>query len=440
VWRRALSLDRQALMPLVVAVLLVGLFAPTASAAPRKPYEVTLTPAQVPAGVTVDGYTVTLTNRTQTQQLGSANVTAPTELTLEGMPTLDRPGSTVTRDGDLLLLRDLSLPPGESVTVTVGVRMTCVAGDYDWSFQAKQSNDFSGTPGNDLGPIEGSRITAVTDACVLRFVDQPANAAKNAAIRKTAYAPTSGEVTVEAVDGSPNPQRLDWFEGSITMGLAPSSYLGRLDPGTPETADDGLASFGALRIDLNGFYNLRATVPGFVVALSARFTIADIAEPCDTNRCRTELSGSRSTSTLTGAAGTDIGAVVLSLNLGPEPICAEYTPPPSSDWYEFDVTAARDKTIDVAYTRQAMKAFGKGKEALEICFAAPTQTPFPVKGAAEPFDYDGDSTNGQLGFVGLLPDCTDFSSPCITVRESLGNDGAQISFFVPDGLGDPRFH
>jgi hypothetical protein len=438
---RHLSLDRHALIPLLLAAFLLALTAPSASAAPDKPYRVTLSPASVSAGVTVDAYTVTLTNETKTQQLGSADVTAPTAFTLEGTPTLDRPG-TVTRAGNLLALRNLSLPPGQSVTVTVGVRMTCVAGGYNWSFQAKQSNDFSGPPGNDLGPILGSRTTTVTDVCRLRFVAQPRDAEKNFPIRALKFIPNSGNVSVEAIDGSSAPERLTWFQGEITMLLAPTTSPGRLDPaGTSENAVNGLASFDALTIDAAGKYNVvpRTNAAGFELGPpSDAFTIVDVAEPCDANNCRAQLAGGRSTSTLTGAVGTSTGVAVLSLNIGTDPVCTGYTPP-TADWFEFEVTAARDKTIALAYTKLAMKAFGKGKEFLEICFAAPTT--FATKGAPpQPFDYDGDPANGAEGFVGLLPDCTTFASPCITARDSLGSGGAQISFFVPDSLSDPRFH
>ncbi|HET8968475.1 MAG TPA: hypothetical protein VFN06_03520, partial [Gaiellaceae bacterium] len=47
------------------------------------------------------------------------------------------------------------LPPGGSVTVTLGLRMPCVSGGYTWAVEAKQSNDFSGS-GNDFGLDPGA--------------------------------------------------------------------------------------------------------------------------------------------------------------------------------------------------------------------------------------------------------------------------------------------
>jgi len=187
----------------------------------------------------------------------------------------------------------------------------------------------------------------------------------------------------------------------------------------------------------------RTNAAGFALGPpSNAFTIVDVAEPCDSNKCEANLSGNRSTSTLTGGTSTSTGVVALSLNIGTEPVCTDssgvvlYTPP-TADWFEFDVTADRDKTIALAYNKAAMKAFGKGKEFLEICFAAPIT--FATKVAPpQPFDYDG--VGGAEGFVGLLPDCTTFLTPCVLGRESVGSDGAQIRFFVPAAWGDPRYH
>jgi hypothetical protein len=185
------------------------------AASPTKPYRVTLSPESVSAGVTIDAFTITLTNETGTQQLGSSNVDVPGDLTIIGDPTLDAPavarGATVSLDPNRrnrLLLRNLNLPPNASVTVTLGLRMTCVASSptntYTWSFETKQSNDFNGPPGNALGPILGSLTTEVTGHCALRFVAQPGDARKDDQIRADDFGglESSNYVSVEAIDGS----------------------------------------------------------------------------------------------------------------------------------------------------------------------------------------------------------------------------------------------
>ena len=298
--RRAHSVERYALLPLLLAALVAAVAAPAASAAPKKPYEVALSPAVVSAGVTEDAYSIMLTNRSQTQQLGSADVTAPPEFTLEGDPHIDSP-RTATVAGNVISLRNLSLPPDGSVTVTIGVRMPCVSRTYSWGFQAKQSNDFSGTPGNDLGPILGSQTTMVNGKCRLRFVAQPEDTEKNQSIRAVRFNPASDQlVSVEAIDGRTDPadppERLTWFdEQQITMALAPTTYFGRLDPsGTTATTHQGLATFPALRIDAAGVYNLvpDTNAAGFDAGpASFAFTIVDVAEECTSASCTAKLSG-----------------------------------------------------------------------------------------------------------------------------------------------------
>jgi hypothetical protein len=435
--------QRRSLRSLLAALaVLCALPASASAASPTKPYEVTLSPDRPAAGVDVDAFKVTLTNRTGTQQLGSADVTVPAAITVVGTPTLDRLGATVSlSDVNKLSLRNLALPPNASVTVSVKLRMPCVAGAYSWKVAAKQSNDFNGPPGNALGPIIGSLTTTVTGSCALRFVAQPTDTEKNQAIRAAAFDPSSDQlVTVEAVDGSSSPSRLTWFTGPVTIGLAPTSYLGRLDPaGTSGTAVAGLASFANLRIDANGVYNLRptTTAAGFTANDSAAFKAVDVAEDCNSAHCTAQLAGKQSTSALTGSAGTGSGVIALSLNLGPEPSCAGYTPP-GPDWYEFALTTERGKTIVTTFSKSAMRGFGSGPSALEICFAAPDT--FAAKGGGpQPFDYDGDAGNGAEGFVGLLPDCP-AASPCVTGHSGISGGGAQITFTVPAAWGDPRYH
>ena len=84
-----------------------------------------------------------------------------------------------------------------------------------------------------------------------------------------------------------------------------------------------------------------------------------------------------------------------------------------------------------------MKKVG-GKNALEICFAAPAD--FAAKGGTQPFDYDGDGTTSD-GFVGLLPDCPATPlAPCILERASASGGAAIVRVFVPAAWGDPRMH
>ena len=397
---------------LALTAVAVALPVATAGSAPKQGKTFAVE-AEAPAwaGATDPAYTVKITNTTGTQQLGSANVTIPTagaadiDFTVTSEPVFSgttAPGATVARPGGgkVIELRNLVLAPNSSVTIALGLRLPCVAKAYRWQVDARQSNDFSGTPGNTLGPVTGTPDTIVQGSCKLRFVNEPASAEVGAEITADAFGPGSpNPVTVEAIDGSPAPQRLTWFEDDVE--LEATGGPGSLSASSPATA--GLASFdNLLSIGLAGNYNLiasPATAPGFSNDVSNDFQIIDVVEPCNGSNCTASLSGNRTSSTLTGTGVTGTGFALLSLNLGTEPVCAGYTPP-SNEWFEFHLTVAGDKTVQAFYSKAAMKNVA-GPSALQICFAAPTN--FAAQNGTAAFDYDGDPANGDEGFVGLLP-------------------------------------
>jgi hypothetical protein len=140
--------------------LLVGVFVASAQAAPStKFYSVTVGPDTVEANSSVT-FTVTLTNsntspNVSTQTMGSANVMVPAGFTgitsvIASTPT----GKTWTANyvSPNVEFRATSsasaLAPGQSVSATVTATAPSAAGDYTWLTQAKQSNSFSGPPGN----------------------------------------------------------------------------------------------------------------------------------------------------------------------------------------------------------------------------------------------------------------------------------------------------
>jgi hypothetical protein len=276
----------------------------------------------------------------------------------------------------------------------------------------------------------------VEGTCKLRFVGQPAGTQKDERIRAVPFDESSAQlVSVEAIDGSPAPERLTWFTGPVAIAPLPGSF----SASAPPAVADGLFSFAGLELGVAGTYVLNASSAGLDGATSDEFRVVDVAEPCDATGCDATLAGSSTSSTLTGALGAgDTGHVLLSLSVGNEPVCAGYVSP-MEEWYEFEVTAAREKTIVVTYSKAAMRKV-KGPSSLEICFASPAA--FTAKtGPAAPFDYDGDDTNGKEGFIGLLPDCPATpSSPCVLRRGGGGRGTAVVEFFVPGSLGDPRFH
>src|SRR5215207_6994261 len=99
---------------LLIALVALAVAAAPAAAAPDKPFAMDVAPATEWAGVTDGAYSVTLTNKTKTQELGSADITIPAAFTVVGDPSL----GTVTA-GNVLELRSLDIAPGDSVTVTL---------------------------------------------------------------------------------------------------------------------------------------------------------------------------------------------------------------------------------------------------------------------------------------------------------------------------------
>jgi hypothetical protein len=157
--RKALSCRGVATM---LALAALALCADSASAA-TKDFSLKVAPGTVPAGRLVD-MTATLTNLTSQQRLGSANITPAGGLTAEGFTPLPSP-ATVAIVANVVQVRNLSLAPGASVTVSLTVRTPCSTGQLvpDWSVVAKQANDFSGLPGNDLAlDLTASSLTTTT--------------------------------------------------------------------------------------------------------------------------------------------------------------------------------------------------------------------------------------------------------------------------------------
>jgi len=114
------------------------------------------------------GATLTLTFRNDSrskQPLGSARFTPPAGMQVNSSPTTPVDADTNTllagwtagQEGNVVTFLSgstgVALAPGKGVSTSVGVTITqgqCASPDWaTWSTRAKQSNDFSGNPGND---------------------------------------------------------------------------------------------------------------------------------------------------------------------------------------------------------------------------------------------------------------------------------------------------
>jgi hypothetical protein len=145
----------------VAATLGLTVYVAPASAA-TKPFSMVVAPASVPAGSAT--FSVTLTNLTSPQQLGSANITVPSAFTGVSVADPDGP-ATATTNGSIVQVRDASVGPGGTVVLRMTANVPSACGvTYMWSVVAKQANDFNGEPGNDLtlDPSKSSLTTNVS--------------------------------------------------------------------------------------------------------------------------------------------------------------------------------------------------------------------------------------------------------------------------------------
>ena len=426
------------------ATLALVVFAAPAGAA-TKPFTMVVAPATAPAGQATT-FTVTLTNQTGQQQLGSADIGVPSAFT--GVSVADPAGpATATATGNTVHLRDASVPPGGSialsVTATVPAGLACSGSTFTWSVVAKQANDFNGPPGNDLDlNTAASRLTtAVAGGCgvALRFVagHQPQDARVNERITATDYdpGPSAPTVQVEVVDSAGN--RVTSSTASITMALGPSVGLGALHGTVTVSASGGVASFANLSIDAPGSYTLRASSPGLTAATSGTFRIDQVAVACQEDKlCTASLVNGTTTFNVSapGNERTDAGALLMDNGIGVQIDCTGYD--------ELTATPTviegpdRAKTVTSTIDKRTMNQLpNNGASFLQMCFGAPytfaTRPGTPLTAV----DTNGDSVADF--FYGLLPDCG--AAPCVSSRNKTKAGDGVIVTQTPAGTADPAY-
>ena len=152
------------------------------------------TAAEVWAGAS-PGVAITLTNKARQQKLGSADIAVPDGVTLTGTPVLTSSQSpfagTVARLVRGRPLRNLSLKPGKTVTVTLATRIECSAAHPGYAFTTtvKQANDFNGS-GNDFSISGPQPSLDVVGKCALTFRSQPADTQRNTSITSGVFLPS----------------------------------------------------------------------------------------------------------------------------------------------------------------------------------------------------------------------------------------------------------
>jgi hypothetical protein len=210
----------------VAAVLIPGGSAGTTS----KPYTATFDAGPFSGGSS-QWIHVRIHNSASPQSIGSANITAaanattpPSAFSITGVSTTD-PTSSVTPlsppssfGSTLITLRSLGLAPGSDFDLWIRANVPCAADSYTWKIQAKQSNDFSGPPGNDfsLNAGQSNLVTTVSGSCKFSAVFAPSTVTGGASttigltITNEASAQTLGSANVAVptgftITGAPSP-------------------------------------------------------------------------------------------------------------------------------------------------------------------------------------------------------------------------------------------
>lgn len=283
----------------------------------------------MPAGSTV-GVSLTIYNDSSNQAIGSADLTAPAGFSfdLSGVaPSWLGAGSTST----VLELRNLNIAPGGNGTYQFSVTTGCSGGT--WGLEVKQSNDFSGPPGNDFGANATTGLTTdITGGCNLAWKVEPQSTNTGSLITGTAFDTTGPYVAVAAVpagcttvdSGSCAPlTSVNGVTVTLTQHLG-TTVSGGTDggfTGTTATLNDGVATFNNLTGANPGYgYTLVANGPagsGFNQSPDSNPFELGSGEACTTSGCPsfTTTLDKNGTNVQASGQGSDFGflAVLPSL-------------------------------------------------------------------------------------------------------------------------------
>lgn len=253
---------------LLAMLVATGALAAVASAGGGKTFKAVITPASVPAGST-SAITATVTNNSDPQGVGSANLTVPSGWTVLSATTTK---GTATVAGQVVQLRMLALAPGQSAVVTMSTKVPCGSTPGVYAIQAKQANDFNGT-GNDVAlDTAGSDLSIDrSGSCGLRFVTQPPSEIGSGDPFTT---------SVEFVDGSGN--RATAVSAPVSLSATGATLTGP----TPVSASSGLATFAGMALTTTADATpatLTASSPGYGSATSSPVTVHGDQTQCVPN-------------------------------------------------------------------------------------------------------------------------------------------------------------
>ena len=280
------------------------------------------------------------------------------------------------------------MPAGTSTSVSVIALTPCPTGTYAWSVIAKQANNFSGDPGNDLtfDAANSALTTSLTGTCHLGFdfVSQPASAQAGAAITTVTYDPAAPPVAVQVLDGGGS--LISSSTASVMLTILNNAGGGFLSGTTTVNAIGGVAMFPGISIDQSGLnYTLAASTATVAIdpGASAPFNIADVGKQCSAGPCSSGTVTDGGTSASELASGGAFGDAE-PLRFGRAARLHQL----HRDVRRGDVR--RHGFEDEEHHDQRAKASSQKPSKVRVCFSSPTAFV---------------SRSGATVNLGLLPDC-----------------------------------
>lgn len=447
-------------------------------------------PAAVPSGGRSVAMTATFTNEnkpTSGIRLGSVNLTPPSGFVVSlAPPQPPCPGCTATVVGNVVQLRSLGLPPGGSVTVSMAVddhlAAGCVAPNLvpgptnsptcAWSTEVKQSNDFSGAPGNDL-TFDPAASAPYTVLAHLAFGSEPGSADVGQVISDSDFTPPgpgASAVSTKVLDA--NATKVGSYVGEVhlTLNQGTTPQGGTVAGGTSgasATAVAGTATFPNLEVTApGGGYTFTGSATDLPPTTnSTSFNIAQSGETCATKKPCNSITAS--TSDVASAGGIKATALTDATSNSAQVDLIESTDfgtPLTANQCEgyqathdafFDVPGNTDRTTTASITTtqlsgnvsgsmingqdDCLETVGVGHDFLEIIDGTNNTQLAPQTGT---------TASGDPIFTGLLPDCGTRPGqvnpsiwPCVQSRSGqsskFGNGMLTITISVPAGFGDP---
>lgn len=393
-----------------VALMATAVFVPGAGAIPdQKSYTAVVSPDPVGAGQTIH-FTLKVVNTSGSQQLGSANLTAPSTFSLISTGAPSPAGtSTIGSTGGRVELRNLALLPGQTMTVTFTAEVPCANATYQWSIIAKQSNSFSGPPGNNFTLDTGGSdlLTTVSGQCSVRWLTQPSDAKTSTSITNTpydaAFRPTGGPFIQAEVRSASyadtTTTRVNFSSEQITLviGDNPGGLPATLQGTTSVAAENGVATFtpGPEITQPGPNYTLLATNPIMVSGESTPFDISDAVceAPCTTPETSAGGTRARVTSNSQG------GFVAASVGVVVEVTCPSNPSPNGQVVSVFPLGVTQTSTM-LIQTTFSQAILDRPASQVRACLASREAFTEADGTLADPVTIAGDSL-----FIGVPPDC-----------------------------------